>query len=136
MKLTEREIDIFRIKAEEGLTDDAIGRKFGVGRAAISNQTGRACKKLGVRNAAKAICMLQDLGIIDGADARDPKTQLCDREAQTVNLLVANYSTAEIAKKLGISKHTVNVHVSRAMRKFGARSSEHLVSILINTYDR
>jgi len=53
--------------------------------------------------------------------AGPPGTDLTGRELDVVRLLAAGDSNAEIARRLGISVHTVERHVSNIYRKIGAR---------------
>ncbi len=43
------------------------------------------------------------------------------REKEVFELLILNYSTKEIALKLGISEKTVRNHISNAMQKLGVK---------------
>jgi DNA-binding CsgD family transcriptional regulator len=49
-------------------------------------------------------------------------------EQRVAQLVASGRSTAEVAAELGVSGKTVEVHVSRACRKVGARSSAELAS--------
>jgi DNA-binding NarL/FixJ family response regulator len=49
-------------------------------------------------------------------------------EQRIAQLVAAGRSTAEVAADLGVSAKTVEVHVSRACRKVGARSPAELAS--------
>ena len=44
---------------------------------------------------------------------------LTPREKEIFNLLIDNFSTKDIAKKLGISEKTVRNHISNVMQKLG-----------------
>ena len=46
---------------------------------------------------------------------------LTKREKQVFELLIINYSTTEIAEKLGISEKTVRNHISNTMQKLGVK---------------
>lgn len=46
---------------------------------------------------------------------------LTKREKEVFSLLIQNNSTAEIAKKLGISEKTVRNHISNTMQKLGVK---------------
>lgn len=46
---------------------------------------------------------------------------LTPREKEIFHLLVQNYSTRDIAKKLNISEKTVRNHISNAMQKLGVK---------------
>jgi DNA-binding CsgD family transcriptional regulator len=47
---------------------------------------------------------------------------LSPRERETLTLLAAGYSTAQMAEQMGISKETVRNHVKGLLRSLGARS--------------
>lgn len=49
------------------------------------------------------------------------KSILTKREKEVFELLITNQTTAEIAKKLGISEKTVRNHISNAMQKLGVK---------------
>ncbi len=49
------------------------------------------------------------------------KSILTKREKEVFELLIVNQTTAEIAKKLGISEKTVRNHISNAMQKLGVK---------------
>lgn len=49
------------------------------------------------------------------------KSILTRREKEVFELLILNYGTVEIAKKLGISEKTVRNHVSNVMQKLGVK---------------
>ena len=49
------------------------------------------------------------------------KKILTKREKEVFKLLVNNFTTKEIATKLGISEKTVRNHISNAMQKLGVK---------------
>ena len=49
------------------------------------------------------------------------KSILTRREKEVFELLIKNYSTAEIAKLLEISEKTVRNHISNSMQKLGVK---------------
>jgi DNA-binding CsgD family transcriptional regulator len=53
---------------------------------------------------------------------RDGAPALSPRERQTLTLLAAGYSTAQMARELGVSKETVRNHVKGVLRRLGASS--------------
>ncbi len=59
------------------------------------------------------------------------KSILTKREKEVFTLLVANKTTSEIAKLLGISEKTVRNHVSNAMQKLGVKGRAQAVVELI-----
>lgn len=53
---------------------------------------------------------------------------LSEKQREVLELVVARYSSKEIARKLGISKHTVDQRITLARQKFGAASRNELVT--------
>ncbi len=56
---------------------------------------------------------------------------LTRREHQVFELLIENYSTKEIAEKLGISDKTVRNHISNVMLKLGVKGRAQAVVELL-----
>ena len=56
---------------------------------------------------------------------------LTKREKEIFHLLVQNYSTRDIAKKLNISEKTVRNHISNVIQKLGVESRIQAVFELI-----
>lgn len=56
---------------------------------------------------------------------------LTKREKEVFVLLIKNYSTLEIASKLGISEKTVRNHISNSMQKLGVKGRASAVVELI-----
>ena len=56
---------------------------------------------------------------------------LTPREREIFNLLIDNYSTKEISKKLRISEKTVRNHISNVMQKLGVNGRASAVVELI-----
>ncbi|HBC33721.1 MAG TPA: DNA-binding response regulator [Marinobacter adhaerens] len=54
-------------------------------------------------------------------------SSLSKREKDVFNLLLSNLSSTEIAKQLGLSKKTVDIHRSRVMGKMGTASVAELI---------
>ena len=50
-----------------------------------------------------------------------PSDGLSPRELEVLRLLAAGESNAQIARRLGLSTHTVERHVANLYRKIGAR---------------
>lgn len=55
------------------------------------------------------------------SEGKMKKSILTIREKEVFELLILNYSTLEIAKRLGISEKTVRNHVSNVMQKLGVK---------------
>ena len=56
---------------------------------------------------------------------------LTKREREIFELLVKNYSTSDIAKKLSISEKTVRNHISNTIQKLGSKGRSQAVIELI-----
>lgn len=53
------------------------------------------------------------------------------REKEIFDLLINNYTTKEISKKLNISEKTVRNHISNVMQKLGVKSrSQAIIELL------
>jgi DNA-binding CsgD family transcriptional regulator len=64
--------------------------------------------------------LVQVLGELEPSAERPPR--LSPRERETLTLLAAGYSTAQMAQRMSISKETVRNHVKGVLRSLGARS--------------
>ena len=56
---------------------------------------------------------------------------LTKREREVFELLIKNYTTKEIAEKLGISEKTVRNHISNVMQKQGVKGRSSAVIELL-----
>ena len=56
---------------------------------------------------------------------------LTKREREVFELLIKNYTTKEIAEKLGISEKTVRYHISNVMQKLGVKGRSSAVIELL-----
>lgn len=56
---------------------------------------------------------------------------LTKREREVFKLLIKNYTTKEIAEKLGISEKTVRNHISNVMQKLGVKGRSSAVIELL-----
>ena len=56
---------------------------------------------------------------------------LTKREREVFELLIKNYTTKEIAEKLGISEKTVRNHISNVMQKLGVKGRSSAVIDLL-----
>lgn len=61
---------------------------------------------------------------------RSRMEDLTQRERQVARLVVSGYSNKGIARELGLSHKTVEVHRGRVMTKVGASSTAHLVQMV------
>lgn len=64
--------------------------------------------------------LVQVLGEVEPSFESAP--QLSPRERETLTLLAAGYSTAQMAQQMGIAKETVRNHVKGVLSSLGARS--------------
>jgi DNA-binding CsgD family transcriptional regulator len=64
--------------------------------------------------------IVQVLGAVERGEETVPS--LSPRERETLTLLAAGYSTAEMAEQMNISTETVRNHVKRVLRRLDARS--------------
>lgn len=62
------------------------------------------------------------------------RMHLSGRELAIVKHVFDDKSDCEIAKELGISKHTVNTHLGRLFRKLGVHSRLHVVVAIFSEY--
>jgi DNA-binding CsgD family transcriptional regulator len=58
---------------------------------------------------------------------------LTPREHEVLSLLADGYTTAEVAKRLSLSEHTVRSRVKATLAKLGARNREQAVAIAIRS---
>lgn len=61
---------------------------------------------------------------------------LTSREREVINLLGEGYSVQRISNELGISPHTVRVHLGNLMRKLGLTDRTETIHFAINTTNR
>jgi DNA-binding CsgD family transcriptional regulator len=95
---------------------------------AVARPDGRrvrvAVSSVPIRNAGGAMIgsfgLVQVLGEIDPSLERAPR--LSRRERETLALLAAGYSTAQMAEQMSIATETVRNHVKGVLRSLGARS--------------
>ncbi len=66
--------------------------------------------------------LLPAAGILRPAGPGEPPEALTPRELKVLSLVADGLSNKEIARRLGISEHTVKFHVNTVMSKLGARS--------------
>lgn len=66
--------------------------------------------------------LLPAAGILRPAGPGEPPETLTPRELEVLSLVADGLSNKEIARRLGISEHTVKFHVNTIMSKLGARS--------------
>lgn len=70
---------------------------------------------------------------LDPAPATTPRDRLADlsgRETEVLDQLATGARNSEIARALGITEHTVKFHISKLLRKAGARNRAELISLM------
>jgi PAS domain S-box-containing protein len=67
-------------------------------------------------------------------EAAEPTGELSKREREVVEMVALGATSEEIGDALGISTNTARKHVTKAMRKLGARSRAHLVAKAVAEY--
>lgn len=72
-----------------------------------------------VRNACQE-CTQRTVGAAGGPDDHSGLASLTEREREVMSLAVAGHSNKEIARRLGISHRTVEIHKTHIMHKTGA----------------
>lgn len=60
---------------------------------------------------------------------------LTPREKEIFHLLVKNYSTKDIARKLNISEKTVRNHISNVIQKLGVKGRSQAILELIKMHE-
>ena len=58
--------------------------------------------------------------------------ELAPRERETLSLIAAGLSQAEIAERLGLGEETIRTHAERAKRKLNARNRAHAVALAVD----
>jgi FixJ family two-component response regulator len=71
--------------------------------------------------------------VVATAPESSPVDQLTRREREVLSLLVDGWSNKAIARLLGISFRTVEIHRGRVMQKFGARNIFNLIATYMAT---
>lgn len=69
------------------------------------------------------------------AAARSVLARLSERERQVLDLLVSGMSNKEMARSMGISPRTVEIHRMKMMGKIGATSGAHAVRIRLEAFE-
>jgi DNA-binding CsgD family transcriptional regulator len=59
-----------------------------------------------------------------------PRRRVTEREAAVLHLVGGGLTSSQIAARLGITRPTVETHISAAMRKLGARNRHHAASLM------
>lgn len=98
-------------------------RAFALGGRAVAARA--SCFR--ISGASHALVVLTDAGAGDAHARPDAAVALTPRERQVARLIVQGLTNREIAHRLGISPATVSIHVTRVLRKRGARGRVDLV---------
>lgn len=103
------------------------------GIAMLKRDTGIAELNAAIRAVAQALLVV-DTRLIDSAHAErddrqpDPLGSLSSREIDVLRWMAEGWPNREIARRLGISEHTVKFHVSSILSKLPARSRTEAVA--------
>ena len=65
------------------------------------------------------------------SDETDEASALTQRQAEVVSLLAAGKSTREVARALGVTPRTVQVHVGMIMKKLGVANRLQVVAMAL-----
>ncbi len=131
-RLTPRELEVFE-GLVAGHSNKEIARKLNISHKTVEVHRARVMTKMQAQNMPHLVRMALEVGkcaeqcnSIATQTAQQIK-QLTPREQEVFEDLVAGHSNKEIARKLNISRRTVEVHRARVMRKMQAKSLSHLV---------
>lgn len=134
------------------------GRRFIERFGPPANRSGREGRALG--DAARAACLAAELGDpgelargtaalreaglaglaavvgrcpLDGAGSVSPLQRLTKSELQVLRLIARGGTSEDVARHLGRSTHTVNVHVAAILRKLGCRTRKHAIAVALES---
>ena len=134
------------------------GRRFLERFAPPASRTGREGRALG--DAARAACLAAELGDrdellrgtaglrdaslaglatvvescpLDGSGSVSPLQRLTKSELQVLRLIAHGGTSEDVARQLGRSTHTVNVHVAAILRKLGCRTRKHAIALALES---
>jgi FixJ family two-component response regulator len=79
---------------------------------------------------ARARLLIGDASDTTGIAVEAARTKLSERERQVMDLMVKGLHNRHIAKELGISPRTVEVHKARVMEKLGVKSLVEFVRLV------
>lgn len=102
----------------------------------LSDGTAMACELLRIDDEERAlhgvVALLQPLAMVPDAclSLIAATYRLTPREHELLHHLASGLGTAEVAREMGISLHTVRDHIKNLYRKTGTRSRSELVGLL------
>lgn len=79
---------------------------------------------------ARARLLIEDTSDTTGNEVKAARAKLSERERQVMDLMVKGLHNRHIAKELGISPRTVEVHKARVMEKLGVKSLVEFVRLI------
>ena len=116
-----------------GPGSDQLGKSTVV---SLSDGTAMACELLRIDNDVRVlhgvVALLQPLAMVPDAclSLIAATYRLTPREHELLHHLASGLSTADVAREMGISLHTVRDHIKNLYRKTGTRSRSDLVGLL------
>ena len=124
--LTDRELELLRRQAA-GETYRDIAPTLFMTVSGVGSMSNRMIARLGARNLAHAIHIAHQHGLLD-----PPSTvKLSGALLRVMELVADGWTNAEIARRLGLSEHTVKDHVKKARRLLGARDRAHAAVLAV-----